>query len=603
MSQRLRLALPCLLVLAVGCAGIPARQVTGDPVRSGSPADGSGLPQAPPEISALAPGAPVKPHSPYRNGPAAPAAAETDRGRPTIPEGDSVVEKNIRVNPADGVRGQNETAIAVSKTNPLNIVGVARDEAPGEALTAWYTTVDGGLTWTGGVIDDETNLSESDPVITACPDGSFVLVLLSINPGSALFTYRSTDGGFTWNKTVVYENPEATGPRVDKPWLTCDDTGSFYHGRVYLEWMQWETLGEQQLMIATSYNGGLTWNREVEFADEPAAQNQGVVGVGPAGELYVVWSKRTDDGLHHMFDRSLNGGRTYETDRPIASVSDIPIDGVVRRLAYPAMAVDGKSDRFAGNIYVTWSGNRNGNPDILFVRSTDGGDSWTEPVRVNDDSTYRDQYNPWIAVDSDGNVFITWWDRRRTKNREYEIWGVASYDGGVTFDTNFVISDLPSDGTLDDFFGDYAGLDVSDEFLYSLWVDTREGVFGDTDVYTDRYPNLFDYNEVRNLAWSDPQTLSFDEQDSIFGEAVDHDVLGGLLSELRADAGFDRAVCHAPAWNDSPFAEPRTPPIGEAYYYLVRAHGPRGVGSYGDAAPIARTNLRDPLDETLPICP
>jgi hypothetical protein len=49
--------------------------------------------------------------------------------------------------------------------------------------------------------------------------------------------------------------------------------------------------------------------------------------------------------------------------------------------------------------------------------------------------------------------------------------------------------------------------------------------------------------------------------------------------------------------------DPRVPPDGDGYYYLVRAHGPNGVGTFGDATPAARPNIRDPLDETIVTCP
>ncbi len=86
------------------------------------------------------------------------------------------------------------------------------------------------------------------------------------------------------------------------------------------------------------------------------------------------------------------------------------------------------------------------------------------------------------------------------------------------------------------------------------------------------------------------------------GVNLDYDIVGGLLSELRADGAFNRATCTAAAWPAPPFVDGRMPPPADGYYDLVRAHGSSGVGTYGDASP-ARPNLRDPLDETLNVCP
>jgi hypothetical protein len=61
--------------------------------------------------------------------------------------------------------------------------------------------------------------------------------------------------------------------------------------------------------------------------------------------------------------------------------------------------------------------------------------------------------------------------------------------------------------------------------------------------------------------------------------------------------------CVASVWPAPPFVDTRVPPAGDGYYYLVRVHKGAGIGTYGDAWPFARPNVRDALDETLPTCP
>ena len=71
---------------------------------------------------------------------------------------------------------------------------------------------------------------------------------------------------------------------------------------------------------------------------------------------------------------------------------------------------------------------------------------------------------------------------------------------------------------------------------------------------------------------------------------------------MESLAHFSRAACVAPAWSAPPLVDARVPPTNDGYYYLVRVHGPGGVGTYGDASP-ARPNMRDPLDDSLIACP
>ncbi len=201
-------------------------------------------------------------------------------------------------------------------------------------------------------------------------------------------------------------------------------------------------------------------------------------------------------------------------------------------------------------------------------------------------------------------MVVAFWDRRRNPGGpHYEIWSAVSRDGGMSFDTNFVVSDVPSDPRLNSFLGDYSALAVSRDFIHPFWTDLRSGVAFDSDVYSDRYPNLFTYDEIRQVRWTSKSQMAFEPQDERFGVTLGYDVLTGLLGELRADAGFDRTVCGAAEWPDPPYVDARTPPTGTGYYYLLRVHGRRGVGSYGDGGPPARLNVRDPLDETLEICP
>jgi hypothetical protein len=96
-------------------------------------------------------------------------------------------------------------------------------------------------------------------------------------------------------------------------------------------------------------------------------------------------------------------------------------------------------------------------------------------------------------------------------------------------------------------------------------------------------PNTFDYDEVKDVLWSAQDEMLFETQDTRFNEDLDYDIASGFLSELRVDGHL--------------------PPSGDGHYFLVRAHGAAGVGTYGDGEPAARINVRGPLDETLAICP
>ena len=91
--------------------------------------------------------------------------------------------------------------------------------------------------------------------------------------------------------------------------------------------------------------------------------------------------------------------------------------------SFPSMAVDRSGGAFDSTIYICWA-QRNqypagSDPDIVLIKSTDGGTHWSSPVRVNDDliDNGKDQYFPWITIDqSTGYPMIVFYDNRETND-------------------------------------------------------------------------------------------------------------------------------------------------------------------------------------------
>lgn len=524
---------------------------------------------------------------------------------PTFPPSrpsEAVPGLNIRVNQDASGGDQNETVIRVNPVDPLNLVAGANDYRTGNVKSGYYASLDGGLTWTDGVLPETTYPFQGDPAVAFCADGSAVFASLSftnIFQPHGIFFYRSTDGGVTWPvKTTVFNR--TTGfPFADKEWIGCDTTGSPFANRIYVTWTDFGST--TPILLRWSGDQGATWSSDVRVSNGNSTQGS-VIAIGPSGQLYVAWSD--NGGGRIAFNRSINGGVSFGPDRIVSSVTPIPDDPFFRRNSFPVMDADRSGGSHSGSVYIAWSDNRNGDPDILFVRSTDGGLNWSAPIRVNDDpsGTGADQWFPGVTVDPNGRVIVTFHDRRRSPGgRPYEFWGAISRDGGLTFDTNFLISDTPSDGALNTFIGDYTGLAASADHLYPLWTDLRAGT-GESDIYTDRFPNTLTYDEVTGLVLDGAGAMTWTTQDGRFGVNLFYDIVSGRLSDLTADQGFDRTSCLQSALDDPPFTDTRVPADGDGFWYLLRATGPAGVGTWGDGTP-ARPNARDPLDETLLTCP
>src|SRR5438094_436020 len=144
----------------------------------------------------------------------------------------------------------------------------------------------------------------------------------------------------------------------------------------------------------------------------------------------------------------------------------------------------GLVDKQTGAIYVSWADSRNGNPDIYFANSTDGGKTWGTNHRINDNTDSSQQYMVDLAVDSTGNVHAAWEDRR---NGNWNIFYSNSTDGGQTWNTNVRVSSEDTPGTLDR-PGDYFALEAGpNDYIYVVWTDGRGP---DYDIYYARNPGF-----------------------------------------------------------------------------------------------------------------
>jgi hypothetical protein len=202
-----------------------------------------------------------------------------------------------------------------------------------------------------------------------------------------------------------------------------------------------------------------------------------VPAVGPNGEVYVAWAGPA--GL--VFDRSLDGGETWLDEDifidPFPGGWDYDIPGIYRCNGLPITVCDLSGGPYHGNIYVNWTDQRNGtdDTDVWVVRSEDGGDTWTEPKRVNDDGPGKHQFFTWMAIDQvTGYLWFVWYDRRDYDDTNTDVYMAVSTDGGDTF-INFKVSEDPFIPSSNVFFGDYNCVSAHDNVVRPIWTRLHGG--------------------------------------------------------------------------------------------------------------------------------
>ncbi len=466
---------------------------------------------------------------------------------PLMPQGSGLsnfLNIEVTVNESGTFKMQNESSIAVNPINSANLVGSAVDYR--DTSATWvYVSHDAGMSWVNLKLGrpHEGWSASNDPSVAFDLEGNAYLVIGAFGKRSnglqgqavenGVYLLRSSDEGKTWTKhiSVIEHTGEQTLDSTfeDKYYISVDNSEtSPYQGNLYIPWKRvWAKDSATQIVISKSTDKGNTWTQPVAVSprlpgtseDTTYGQSFPLAVTGPNGEIYLVWN----NGIEHAigFSRSTDGGNTWTSARLVkyynifGKSKEIEpgiwrhvVKGRVRAEAYPSLAVDITNGQRKGWLYLTWAADSV--PNIYFSRSTDKGETWSEPVIVHS-VTKNDQLWQWIALDrSTGDIAVMYLDSRDDSSNILTAAYVSySSDGGTTWIDRCaadISSDLRKNPFKDNVFaGDYNGCAFNDGLIYPSWVDmcAAEQNIYDSDVYT-AYININKPAQVKNF---DAQTI------------------------------------------------------------------------------------------------
>lgn len=389
------------------------------------------------------------------------------------------IKENIKIDDSMDGLGACEPSIVISPKTPNILVA-------GSILNRVYRSEDGGKSWTKSELSSSLGVY-GDPVVEADFEGNFFYAHLSNPKGNAwaddefldrIVVQKSVDSGKTWSDGNY---PAPNPPKdQDKEWMAVDPLTN----DIVMCWTEFDKYGSESdihnsriLFSRLPYDTD-EWSdpiaisgKEGDCLDGDNTTEGAVPTVGPNGEIYVSWS--FDEKI--FFDRSFDGGKTWLTEDKIITDHpggwDISIPGIYRCNGMPVTKADISEGPNKGRIYVNWSDQRYGedDTDIWLIYSDDKGDSWTDPIRVNDDLPGKHQFFTWMDVDPmTGYVYIVFYDRRAYDDTRTDVYLAYSEDGGKTF-KNEKVSESPFTPNPFVFFGDYNDISAYNGEIRPIW--------------------------------------------------------------------------------------------------------------------------------------
>lgn len=324
-----------------------------------------------------------------------------------------------------------------------------------------------------------------------------------------IFYAWSPDGQSNWDvRTVVYiPDEDAAGYFDEMPYVSVWGSQAGRGARyVLVTWTRQRTDGvfhTSWVMYSMSTNGGASFPPAARISDPDPAGAEADSGYatsafGPDGTAYVVWHQEPTLGAPVQDPNDTNDYIKMRTSTDFGAnwYPSLQENGTVVTRFQPATAcwlcgdylkftvVDRPSVvvdhtcRRAGSVYVCYASTEpavdpNGfpydNPDIFVVRSGDGGVTWDDAVRVNNDPlTYAPPYGhpiptiqfmPWITMDDFGRIGVGFYDRRDDYppsaeagcepllryNQRHRYYFAHSIDGGASFEENTPVAEELSD--------------------------------------------------------------------------------------------------------------------------------------------------------------
>lgn len=344
--------------------------------------------------------------------------------------------------PAVSFTTTNNAWCIASSLNALNIIW--RDNRTGNYEIYCKQSANGGINWG----PDNRITFNSSPKYSSCISASGValhIVWRDDRDGNGEIYYkRSTDEGITWESDTRLSNNDSLS---GEPCIKVSGSS------VHVMWYD-KRHGNYEIYYRHSSDGGITWGLETRMSNTSANSYSPSIAIIDQ-VVHVVWF---EEAYAILYKRSTDDGSTWSTDAMLNTTICSPYHSCISA-----------SSQY---VQVTWEEHHDGNAEIYWIGSSDAGISWSQEVRLTNNTA--GSYRPSIAA-SGQNIHIVWWDNR---DGNFEIYYKQSVDAGNNWGPDTRLTNNP-------FTSSDCEIIASNSTINVVWYDYRDG---NSEIYYKRNP-------------------------------------------------------------------------------------------------------------------
>jgi len=359
-------------------------------------------------------------------------------------------------------------------------------------------STDGGSTWSTPIWQGHiiSTYSSADVSLAYDANGSVFMCYIDYDnvnfSGGKVLVRKSVDGGLNWENPVEVLSIASCPNQacIDRPWMSIDQTNGPSSGTIYVT----NVNANQPTIVVPPYHpyvslstdGGQSFQSGLLDASgflagsiitQPLASPV-VTADGRFTALYPSYLPSQSLLPRLIRAQSGNQGQTMTYDVAYQGQGFGTANSLVK--AGPLLIAHPSNANQLSYLFLT---DAFGEADIAFIETTNDGQTWSSPVRINQDPAGNGKIQDlvWADYATNGDLAVCWRDRRNASGTGYSVASeiyctVRNYTTGIWM-SDFSVSDqqVNHQAILEDSGNDFMNVILANDTLNVIWGDVRSG--------------------------------------------------------------------------------------------------------------------------------